>query len=66
MSDEGNLSVRETGRRGGNKVKRLYGPEFFQRIGKMGGEAVRDRHGKDYYGRIGKMGGSTEKANRKR
>ena len=34
------LSVREAGQRGGEAVKKKYGPEFFKRIGQKGGAAT--------------------------
>lgn len=57
------LTVREAGRLGGNKVKQEYGPEFYSQIGTKGGEAVRDavESGElpnDFYSKIGQKGGN--------
>lgn len=57
------LTVREAGRLGGNKVKQEYGPEFYSQIGTKGGEAVRDavESGElptDFYSKIGQKGGT--------
>ncbi len=57
------LTVREAGRLGGNKVKEEYGAEFYSQIGTKGGEAVRDavESGElpnDFYSKIGQKGGN--------
>lgn len=57
------LTVREAGRLGGNKVKEEYGPEFYSQIGTKGGEAVRDavesgELPQDFYSKIGQKGGN--------
>ena len=51
------LSVREAGQRGGETVKRKYGPEFYERIGRKGGLATKEAHGHAFYEQIGKKGG---------
>ena len=38
--DEGNMSVREAGRKGGRTTRARYGAEFFQEIGAKGGRRV--------------------------
>lgn len=38
MAREGQMTVEEAGRKGGETVKRKYGPDFYSRIGKKGGE----------------------------
>lgn len=38
----GQMTVEEAGRKGGETVKRKYGPEFYSRIGHMGGQRVRE------------------------
>ena len=38
--DEGNMSVREAGRKGGKTTRARYGAEFFQEIGAKGGRTV--------------------------
>lgn len=57
------LTVREAGRLGGNKVKAEYGPEFYAQIGSKGGEAVRHAVDtgelpRDFYSKIGQKGGN--------
>jgi general stress protein YciG len=57
--ESGDISVREAGRRGGNKVKEMHGSAFFSAIGKKGGAATRERHGKKFYQAIGRKGGDS-------
>jgi general stress protein YciG len=56
-SMDGGMSVREAGRKGGEAVKKKYGPEFYSKIGQIGGEAVAKARGPEFYSQIGKMGG---------
>jgi general stress protein YciG len=58
---DGGMSVREAGRKGGEAVKKKYGPEFYSKIGQIGGEAVAKARGPEFYSQIGKMGGETVK-----
>jgi general stress protein YciG len=51
------MTVREAGRKGGESVKRKYGPEFYEMIGRKGGQATREAHGQAFYEQIGKLGG---------
>ena len=37
----GGMTVREAGQKGGETVKRKYGPEFYEQIGRKGGEATK-------------------------
>src|ERR1700684_4697549 len=53
----GGMSVREAGQKGGETVKRKYGPEFYEQIGRKGGEATKLAHGHEFYEQIGKKGG---------
>ena len=39
IGHSGGMSVREAGRRGGERVKAKYGSEFYEEIGRKGGEA---------------------------
>ena len=59
------MTVREAGQKGGETVKRKYGPEFYEQIGKKGGkkggEATRDRYGPAFYEAIGQKGGQKVK-----
>jgi general stress protein YciG len=52
------LSVRDAGKRGGDTVKKKYGPEYFAVIGRKGGQATKKAHGHAFYEEIGKKGGS--------
>jgi uncharacterized protein len=64
MEDEekGGMTVAEAGRRGGTRVKELYGMEFYDQIGQRGGTATRDKHGREFYEKIGKKGGARVRA----
>lgn len=57
----GDMSVREAGRKGGEKggqtTKERYGTPFYKEIGRKGGEAVRDERGHEFYEAIGRKGG---------
>ena len=53
----GGMTVREAGQKGGETVKRKYGPEFYEAIGRKGGEATKLAHGHEFYEQIGKKGG---------
>jgi general stress protein YciG len=53
----GNMSVREAGRKGGRTTRQRYGPEFFQEIGAKGGKAVSERYSNDHFRQIGRKGG---------
>lgn len=55
--DGAGLSVREAGQKGGETVKRKYGPEFYEKIGRKGGLATKLAHGHSFYEQIGKKGG---------
>ena len=35
------MSVREAGQKGGETVKKKYGPEFYEMIGRKGGQKVK-------------------------
>jgi general stress protein YciG len=55
--DEGNMSVREAGRKGGRTTRQRYGAEFFQEIGAKGGKAVSERYSNEHFREIGRKGG---------
>lgn len=61
MEKGGEMSVREAGRKGGEKggqtTKERYGSGFYKEIGRKGGEAVRDVRGHEFYEEIGRKGG---------
>ena len=43
--NSGGMSVREAGKRGGDRVKAKYGSEFYEAIGRKGGEATKSKYG---------------------
>ena len=55
--NDGNMSVREAGRKGGKTTRARYGPEFFQEIGAKGGKAVSERYSNEHFREIGRKGG---------
>ncbi|MDO8669859.1 MAG: general stress protein [Dehalococcoidia bacterium] len=59
---QGGMTVREAGRRGGNKVKEKYGKEHFVKAGQKGGQAVAKLRGREFFVKIGSMGGKATKA----
>jgi hypothetical protein len=60
-SPEGEMSVREAGKKGGDTVRNRYGSGFYEEIGRKGGEATRERHGAGFYEAIGQKGGQVVK-----
>jgi general stress protein YciG len=57
----GGMSVREAGKRGGDRVKAKYGSEFYEAIGRKGGEATKSKYGATFYEEIGQKGGQKVK-----
>jgi general stress protein YciG len=57
MPEQGELTVREAGRRGGRATKLRHGPEFYESIGRKGGDTTKRRYGPQFYHRIGRKGG---------
>jgi len=55
--NKGGMTVREAGRKGGQKVRDERGHEFYEEIGRKGGETVRDTRGHEFYEEIGHKGG---------
>ena len=55
--NEGNMSVREAGRKGGKTTRARYGAEFFQEIGAKGGRTVSQRYSNEHFREIGRKGG---------
>ena len=49
--------AKEAGRKGGEAVKKKYGPSFYRQIGKKGGETVKKERGSEFYAEIGRRGG---------
>jgi uncharacterized protein len=58
---KGGMTVREAGRKGGEKVRDERGHQFYEEIGRKGGEAVRDARGHEFYEEIGHKGGQKVK-----
>ena len=61
VSNGGGMSVREAGKRGGDRVKAKYGSEFYEAIGRKGGEATKSKYGPAFYEEIGAKGGQKPK-----
>ena len=55
--EKGGMSVREAGRKGGEKVRDERGHAFYEEIGRKGGETIRDTRGHEFYEEIGHKGG---------
>lgn len=51
------MTRQEAGRKGGQKVARERGPEFYRQIGKKGGDKVAEERGAEFYREIGRRGG---------
>lgn len=49
--------AKEAGHKGGEAVKKKYGPAFYRQIGKKGGETVKQERGSEFYAEIGRRGG---------
>lgn len=49
--------AKQAGRKGGEAVKKKYGPQFYREIGKKGGETVKEERGSEFYAEIGRRGG---------
>jgi general stress protein YciG len=60
-TNSGGMSVREAGKRGGDRVKAKYGSEFYEAIGRKGGEATKTKYGPSFYEEIGQKGGQKMK-----
>ncbi|MCW3995539.1 MAG: stress-induced protein, KGG, repeat-containing protein [Candidatus Bathyarchaeota archaeon] len=58
-SEERKMTRQEAGRKGGEKVARERGPEFYRQIGKKGGEKVAKQRGSKFYREIGRKGGES-------
>ncbi|HET6435331.1 MAG TPA: hypothetical protein VFG18_06450 [Xanthomonadaceae bacterium] len=53
----GEMSVREAGRKGGEARRAQLGPEGYAQLGRKGGEATAAAHGSGFYQQIGQKGG---------
>ncbi len=40
-NQEGGMTVREAGRKGGEVTSKRYGPQFYEEIGRKGGQTVK-------------------------
>jgi general stress protein YciG len=54
---EKEMSVREAGRKGGQKTAERHGHDFYEKIGKKGGEARKQALGPTGYEALGRQGG---------
>jgi general stress protein YciG len=57
----GGMTVREAGRKGGQKVRDQRGHSFYEEIGRKGGQTVRNTRGHEFYEEIGHKGGQRVK-----
>lgn len=55
------MTLAEAGRRGGEKVKRERGAQFYAEIGRKGGRRVAESHGPSFYAEIGRKGGESRR-----
>ena len=55
------MTLAEAGRKGGEKVKRERGPDFYAEIGRKGGRRVAQSHGPSFYAEIGRKGGEARR-----
>ncbi|MCL4467208.1 MAG: hypothetical protein M1401_02660 [Chloroflexi bacterium] len=54
---DGNLTMREMGRRGGNKTAERHGHEFYCANGKKGADVLTAKYGHEHFVAIGRKGG---------
>lgn len=55
--------AREAGRKGGERVRELYGEEFYREIGTKGGNQVLRERGSEFFQEIGRKGGTNKGKN---
>ncbi len=53
------MTRQEAGRKGGKKVAKERGSEFYRKIGRKGGEKVAEERGSEFYREIGRKGGES-------
>lgn len=56
------MTLAEAGRKGGEKVKRERGLDFYAEIGRKGGRRVAQDHGPAFYSEIGRKGGEARRS----
>jgi general stress protein YciG len=56
---ERKMTRQEAGRKGGEKVARERGANFYREIGRKGGEKVAEERGSAFYREIGRKGGES-------
>lgn len=54
------MTRQEAGRKGGQKVARERGSEFYREIGRKGGAKVAEQRGSGFYREIGRKGGESK------
>lgn len=55
------MTVREAGKKGGERTAETHGHDFYSEIGHKGGEKTAETHGHDFYSEIGHKGGEKVK-----
>jgi general stress protein YciG len=55
------MTLAEAGRKGGEKVKKERGLDFYAEIGRKGGRRVAKEHGAAFYAEIGRKGGEARR-----
>ena len=53
------MTRQEAGRKGGEKMARERGSEFYRQIGRKGGEKVAEERGSEFFREIGRKGGES-------
>jgi uncharacterized protein len=60
-TEQRKMTRQEAGRKGGEKVARERGSEFYRKIGRKGGEKVAEERGSEFYRTIGRKGGESRR-----
>lgn len=63
---DGSLTMREIGRRGGNKTKERYGIEHLRAAGAKGGAANAAKHGRSHYVEMARRSAESRRENARR
>jgi len=56
-TEKHDMTVREAGKKGGERTAETHGHDFYSEIGHKGGERTAETHGHDFYSEIGHKGG---------